>query len=307
MSDTDRDEMSNLPDGPEGGRPAAFGDEREADRMTEAPEVEPGQPERGRGITRGVREVAIIVVAALLLSFLVQTFVARVYLIPSESMEPTLHGCSGCTGDRIVVDRLVYRFGDPEPGDVVVFRGEGSWNDTYRSTRSENLLVRGIQNIGTLVGVYPPDENNLVKRVIAVGGQTVRCEKGDPGIVVDGEYLVEPYLSEAPRVPFDPAYGSAACGGPYFGPVTVPEGRLWVMGDNRLNSADSRAHLGDENQGTVSVAAVRGKVRFILLPVGRMGGVDSGAIERRPLPRAEASAGPEVVSPAEEPAAVPAP
>jgi signal peptidase I len=71
-------------------------------------------------------------VVALLLSFLLQTFIARVYLIPSESMEPTLHGCAGCTGDRIVVEKLSYRFGDPEPGDVIVFVGPDSWSANYK-------------------------------------------------------------------------------------------------------------------------------------------------------------------------------
>lgn len=70
-----------------------------------------------------LRELPILILVALVLSFLLQTFVARVYLIPSESMEPTLHGCAGCTGDRIVVEKIGYRFGEPQPGDVIVFRG----------------------------------------------------------------------------------------------------------------------------------------------------------------------------------------
>lgn len=77
------------------------------------------------------REILILVVVALVLSVVIQNFVGRIFLIPSESMEPTLHGCTGCTGDKIFVDRISYRFGDTQPGDVVVFKGPESWNDEY--------------------------------------------------------------------------------------------------------------------------------------------------------------------------------
>ena len=121
------------------------------------------------------------------------TFVARPYLIPSESMEPTLHGCAGCVGDRIMVDKLTYRFSSPEPGDVVVFKGPPAWNIGYKSIRSDNAAVRWVQNALSFVGFVPPDENDLVKRVIAVGGQTVEC-RADTGLTVDGKKLNEPYL-----------------------------------------------------------------------------------------------------------------
>lgn len=214
-----------------------------------------------------LRELPILVGAALVVSFLLQTFVARVYLIPSESMEPTLHGCTGCTGDRIVVDKVSYRFGDPEPGDVVVFEGPPSWNEGYQSKRSSNVVVRGVQNLGSLVGLVPPDENDLVKRVIAVGGQTVQCLPEDSAVTVDGKPLSESYIDRT--MPGN----NTACQGKHFGPVTVPEGNVWVMGDNRANSKDSRYHLDDELQGTVPVSNIVGKVRLIVLPPSRWGAV----------------------------------
>lgn len=228
------------------------------------------------------RELPILILVALVLSFLLQTFVARVYLIPSESMEPTLHGCNGCTGDRIVVEKIGYRFGDPEPGDVVVFRGPESWNSDFVSQRSDNTVIRGAQEVGSLIGVVAPDENDLVKRVIAVGGQTVECCDAEGRVLVDGQPLDEPYIEM--DFPFTP--GSLTCdtdlrSGRCFDPVTVPEGNLWMMGDNRSNSRDSRYHVTDEYFGTVPVDNVIGKAVVIALPPSRWGTLDSPDIQTR--------------------------
>lgn len=223
------------------------------------------------------RELPILIVAALVLSFLLQTFVARVYLIPSESMEPTLHGCSGCTGDRIVVDKLVYRFSEPRPGDVVVFRGPSqSWNERFVSNRSSNPAIREAENFLANLGLVAPDENDLVKRVIATGGQTVQCRMAEGGVTVDGRRLDEPYLDH-------PAMRTVAesdpCLGMEFGPTVVPDDAVWVMGDNRTNSADSRYHQDDEYGGAVPVEDIIGKVRMIVLPPGRWGVVSSPDIQ----------------------------
>ena len=213
-------------------------------------------------------EIPVLVVIALVLVFVFQTFVGRVYQIPSESMEPTLHGCPGCTGDRIFVDKISYRFGDPEPGDVVVFEGPDSWNQNYQSIRSDNPLIRSLQNIGGVIGIVPPDQNDMVKRIVAVGGQTVGGCSPEGELLVDGEPLVEPYLNPEPSGAPNPMNCA-------FEPVTVPEGNYWVMGDNRGNSADSRYHVGDEFQGTVPDENVIGKVQAIILPFGRIGSVPS--------------------------------
>jgi signal peptidase I len=247
-----------------------------ADSVTDETAEEP----KKRG---ALREAAILITIAVVLYYVMLTFVARPYLIPSESMEPTLHGCTGCTGDRIMVDKVTYRFGTPEPGDVIVFKGPANWNIGYKSIRSKNAAVRWVQNALSFVGFVPPDENDLVKRVIAVGGQTVQC-RADTGITVDGKRLDEPFLDPTTMMADPKLY---PCLGPEFGPVHVPEGRLWVMGDNRTHSADSRAHCGntpdaaqqglictgDPTPGTVPVDNVIGKARFIAWPPSRWGGV----------------------------------
>ena len=105
------------------------------------------EPKRKRG--SWLRETIIIVACVLLVTWILQTFIGRQYVIPSESMESTLIGCQGCTNDRIVIDKLAYRFGDPEPGDVVVFRAPtSSWDGDWESPRSSNPVVHGLQNPG---------------------------------------------------------------------------------------------------------------------------------------------------------------
>lgn len=224
-------------------------------------------------------EIPIIIVIALLISAGVQTFIGRVYVIPSESMQPTLNGCADCNGDRIWVDKVSYQFSDPKPGDVIVFNGPDSWNSDYVSQRSSNPLTNSLQTVGSWIGLVAPDENALVKRVIATGGQTVQCLPGDEGIMVDGKLTQQDFIKNPPDRTYTDPIGSAACGGPYFGPVKVPEGNLWVMGDNRTNSADSRYHMGDELQGTVPLDNVVGKVQAIILPFSRIGGVDDPDIQ----------------------------
>ncbi len=224
-------------------------------------------------------EIPIVIVLTLVAIILIQTFVGRVYMIPSQSMEPTLHGCEGCTGDRIFVDKISYRFSDPEPGDVVVFKGTESWNTNFVSQRSENDLIRGLQNVGSYIGLVAPDENDLVKRIVATGGQTVSCQAGDPAVMVDGQPIDQSYTLQPLAFPVDPATGSEACGGEYFGPVTVPEDHYFMMGDNRTNSADSRYHLGDPHQGTIPEENIRGKVQAIIYPFNRIGGVGDPDIQ----------------------------
>ncbi len=260
-----------------------------ADSTPEQPEGSPAPderaPDKGSTTRSAFREGAILVGIAVVLYYVMLTFVARPYLIPSESMEPTLHGCKGCVGDRIMVDKITYRFGSPEPGDVIVFKGPPNWNVGYKSIRSENVSIRWVQNALSFVGFVPPDENDLVKRIIAVGGQTVQC-RADSGLTVDGKPLTQPFLDPVTMMADPVVY---PCLGNEFGPVRVPEDRLWVMGDNRTHSADSRAHCastpaeaqqgilctGDPVAGTVPVDNVIGKAQFIAWPPSRWGGISS--------------------------------
>ncbi len=210
-------------------------------------------------------ELPILIVVALALAFVFQQFLARVYTIPSGSMETTLHGCPGCYGDKVLVDKITYDFTDPEPGDVVVFKGPEPWVENEAATeRSSNAVVRFFQNIGSVFGLAPPDERDFVKRIIATGGQTVECCDAQNRVVVDGKALDEPYIhwknpDDQRQEPFDP--------------VTVPDGYVWVMGDNRNDSCDSRCQGGGGVRGAVPVDNIIGKARIIVLPPGRWGGV----------------------------------
>lgn len=209
------------------------------------------------------KELPLLIVVALVLTFLIQTFLAKVYVIPSGSMETTLHGCTGCSNDRVLVDKVTYRFSTPGAGDVVVFRGPDSWSSEVTVEQPSNALVRGLQQLGSLVGLAPPDEKDFVKRVIAVGGQTVQCCDSRNRVLVDGQPLEEPYVYYLPEA--GPARQSP------FGPTVVPAGQLWMMGDSRNNSADSRV----ADHGAVPVANVIGQARVVVLPISRFGWIDA--------------------------------
>jgi signal peptidase I len=212
----------------------------------------------------GTRSRVLVALGVLVLAGLIAGLVARTYAIPSESMESTLHGCKGCDNDRVLVDRLVYRFGDPGPGEVVVFNaGTDVWKNSEVSTIGEtNPIVRGFDALLSAAGIHQSVGTAFVKRVIAVGGQTVSCCDERNRVVIDGKGIDEPYLHYPSAVPArqEP-----------FAPVAVPAGQIFVMGDNRNQSVDSRA----KGNGPVPVSSLVGKVRFIVLPLGRMAVVES--------------------------------
>jgi signal peptidase I len=239
-----------------------------ADDTTESgdePDTEDAKPQKAKKRRPFWIELPILIGVALVLTILIQSFIARVFLIPSESMEHTLHGCPGCYGDRVLVDKVTYLFRDPSPGDVVVFERPETWNRSeFSADRSSNTVVRWVQDIGAMFGLASPNEDDVVKRVVAVGGQTVRCCDEQGRVQVDGKSLDEPYVY------WD---GGTPNGNQEFDSFTVPNGMLWVMGDNRNNSADSRVQGGGGLAGVVPIDNVIGKARYIVLPPSRWQGV----------------------------------
>lgn len=178
-------------------------------------------------------ELPALVALAIGIAVLVKTFVVQPFFIPSGSMRQTLN-----IGDRILVNKLIYDFRDPHPGDIVVFHAPPGWNDEPAVHPPSNPILRAVRGFGQLVGFVPPDGLILVKRVIAVGGQTVKGD-GKGNVYVSNHGSSGPY-----RELREPFVWTPKIDGPQapFGPTTVPAGRLWVMGDHRNDSADSRFH-----------------------------------------------------------------
>jgi signal peptidase I len=195
------------------------------------------------------QETILLVGLALLVSILVKTFLLQMFFVPSASVRPELQ-----EDDRILVEKVSTWDGAVERGDVVVFRDPGGWlGATPEPT--------GMQELLSLVGLYP-DGGHLVKRVVAVGGDRVVCCDRQGRITVDGRPLRERYLprgTEPSAREFD---------------VVVPDDAVWVMGDNRDNSQDSRFHMADPGNGAVPLENVVGKVWGIVWPLDRFEQLD---------------------------------
>jgi signal peptidase I len=198
-----------------------------------------------------LKEIATVVVIAVVLSFLIKTFLFRAFFIPSESMVSTLD-----IDDRIFVNLLV-----PEPfslnrGDVVVFRDTKGWLPP--AEEKPEGPFSWVQDGLTFVGLLPDNsEQHLVKRVIGLPGDHVVCCDDGGKLTINGKAINENYVNpaEAPQIRnFD---------------VTVPEGKVWVMGDNRNHSADSRAHM-DSDGGFIDIADLEGKAAVIAWPLSRI-------------------------------------
>jgi signal peptidase I len=253
--------------GSSGGTDPDDGDSRDTGpiRRTAGRSRHRGRPEKKGSL---LRELPVLLLVAFVLALLVKTFLVQAFFIPSGSMEQTLHGCPGCTGDRVLVNKVPYWFGEPEPGDIVVFEGPDTWSPEVDVAEPTNWFSSGLLWLGRAVGVAPPSEDDFVKRVIATGGQTVECCDDEGRVLVDGQPLDEPYIFE--NTPPESRN---------FSQVTVPEGRLWVMGDHRSASADSRSHAEDAHSGTVAVDDVIGKAALIVWPLDRFSTLSSPDIQ----------------------------
>jgi signal peptidase I len=198
------------------------------------------------------RDLAVIVVAALALTVVLKAYVVQVFSIPSGSMENTL-----LPGDRILVSKIVYKFRPIARGDVVVFSGAGSWDPP--NTQPTNPVARLWDDLTGLVGIAAPG-TDYVKRVIGVPGDHVVCCDAQGRVTVNGEPLNEAsylYPGDAPsQLKFD---------------IIVPPGRLWVMGDNRADSDDSRYRSNAPGGGTIPESAVVGRAFVIIWPFSRLG------------------------------------
>ncbi|MPY54211.1 signal peptidase I [Streptomyces sp. K1PN6] len=195
----------------------------------------------------------LLVVIALVLALLIKTFLVQAFSIPSDSMQNTLQ-----QGDRVLVDKLTPWFGsEPERGEVVVFHDPDNWL-AGEPTPEPNP----VQRVLSWVGLMPSsEEKDLIKRVVGVGGDTIECKNTGP-LRVNGKALYEPYVYP----------GNTPCsmddqGGQFK--VKVPEGKIWVMGDHRQNSLDSRYHQNDKNEGFVPVGSVVGRAIVIAWPPTR--------------------------------------
>ncbi|WP_410540242.1 signal peptidase I [Streptomyces sp. KL2] len=242
-----------------GARSDADGPERRADdEPVERGEETAAGPDSGERVTEKkqrsfLKELPILIGIALLLALGIKTFLLQAFSIPSDSMQNTLQ-----RGDRVLVDKLTPWFGaEPERGEVVVFHDPGGWLD--ESVRQDTNVF---QDFMSFIGLMPSaEEQDLIKRVIAVGGDTVACEKNGP-VTVNGKALEEgSYIYP----------GDSPCGSEGFGPVKVPEDRIWVMGDHRSNSLDSRFHQQLPGQGTVPVDDVVGRAVVKAWPIDRWG------------------------------------
>lgn len=233
--------------------------------MTDTPPVtSAADPQPGgfwRGVFHGLREIVIIVVMAMVLSLVVKTWIAQAFFIPSGSMEPTLQ-----RGDRVMVSKIHRAFSDIHRGDIVVFRDPAGWLPPSAQPEASNSIRGAIRQGLTFIGLMPdPGDEHLIKRVVGVGGDHVVCCDDANRLVVNGAPIEEPYVypgDEASSIHFD---------------IRVPEDSVWVMGDHRSDSQDSRFHPleGDGTEGSIPLDHVVGRAVVTVWPFTRLGTLDN--------------------------------
>ncbi|WP_446680305.1 signal peptidase I [Allostreptomyces psammosilenae] len=253
------------------------GDASEDASVGDAADGDPGEPEDDETALEPLRwyqgwsRPLLIALSAVVALMLTQAVVAQPFLIPSGSMENTL-----LVGDRILVNKLAYAFGrEPQRGDVIVFDGRGSFVPET-SSEEAGAVERLVDEFRSFLGYSTADETDFVKRIVGLPGDRVVCCDSQGRITVNGTPLEETstlFPGDAPsNQPFD---------------VIVPAGRLWVMGDHRSSSRDSRDHLGDPGGGFVPVDAVIGRAEWIIYPVSRWTSVQRPDTYSEPGPAGE--------------------
>lgn len=213
------------------------------------------RPSAGRSVLLFLRDVVVIVAAALVISFLIKTFLIRSFYIPSESMESTL-----LVNDRIIVNQLVPEVVPLERGDIVVFRDPGGWLPAMPET-PQAPLEAAADGVLSLIGLSASDsDEHLVKRIIGLPGDRITCCNDLGQLSINGVPLDEPYVLLPPD--------TIDVSGQDF-QEDVPEGTLWVMGDNRYDSSDSRFN------GVVPIADVVGRAVVVSWPIDRWQWLDN--------------------------------
>jgi signal peptidase I len=219
------------PDGV-GERPAEVPVKPPADPPTDQDGEDAGKKQPGPLAV--VRETVVLVALAILLAVVFKTFLVAAFYIPSGSMEPTLN-----VSDRVLVEKVSYRFGDVQDGDVVVFVHDDLG---LQPSGPSNPIARFFSSLGQAIGLVPPSDRDFIKRVVGVPGDEISCPNGE--LLRNGKQVDEPYL--------DPAVTTEGCK-----TTTVPAGKLYVMGDNRTNSQDSRSFGVIDRSDVVGRAFVR--------------------------------------------------
>jgi signal peptidase I len=278
----------------EGASPGAASTEAKAEGAAEstAP-ADPGPGGQRKAATRPRRkrsfwrEFPVLVVVALLLAVVIKTYAIQAFFIPSGSMENTLK-----INDRVLVNKLVYDVRGIHRGDIVVFNGDGSW-DPGTVPVDTNFAVKFANGFASMFGFGHPGDI-LIKRVIGLPGDRVACCDAQDRVTVNGVPLAEQsylYPGDSPSMS-------------RFS-ITVPPGRLWVMGDHRLISDDARDHLGSPGGGTIPESAVVGRAFVVIWPLGRWRFLPIPATFQQPKLNAAAAAGPGAAVSAQETADVP--